>query len=130
MKTIDFFVEKNQELMQKILEIQEVAKEKDAKEAKKDLREVKRLTEEVQTNRKRIMYLETNPSERFINSEIERLDKKIAKIWSLYTPLDSEMYPKSLVTKHKKEYAASMGIPQLSEQLVELMYIVDFCGIG
>jgi hypothetical protein len=118
MKTIEFFKQKNRDLEEKIMGLQE-------SEEKSDIRDIKNMTKEIQMNRLRIMYLETKPTEEFINSEISRIQKKVDLIWSLYTPLDETKLPKSMVSKHRKEYGTKMDVYQLSEQLVELMYLAD-----
>lgn len=63
-------------------------------------------------------YLETTPTQKFIDLEIDRLQEKIAILSNRFDPADYKD-PRMAFKQHEKD----MGIPQLRTQLRTLRYI-------
>ena len=93
--------------------------------AEKDPKVKKKLKLRIPFLRMCVMYVESNPSDDFINSEIERINNRIEKIsdgfeyWKTL-PREKEVGDKKLLTFYYKE----MGVPKLRRQLQALRFLL------
>lgn len=73
-----------------------------------------------------ITYLETNPTEDFIKSEIKRLEKVVSAKSKEFdaTPLEKKGVPKKEVTKMRKAHEASYGLGKMRTQVRNLRMLL------
>lgn len=73
-----------------------------------------------------IMYLETNPNELFIKSEIVRVNKVIQAKLDGFDYWSKNICDKSVeVNKRKSMFSSQMGISNLKKQLKQLKFIYN-----
>lgn len=68
-------------------------------------------------------YLHTEPTQEFLDKELDRISNRINGFMKTYIPLDSERHTKATCTFHKRNYEKEMGIPKLRKQLTAINYI-------
>jgi len=69
-------------------------------------------------------YLQTEPREDYLKSEVLRLETKITNTMKLYTPLDAERFTKSQCTAHRALFRKQYNLPHIEKQLEILSYIL------
>jgi len=84
----------------------------------------KRLRKKVPLLRKCILYLETEPSEDFCKSEVDRICKAINKRMELFAPINEEKLTKKDLAKARKDHEKEWDIPKMRMQLKTLNYLL------
>jgi hypothetical protein len=83
--------------------------------------EFKKILTKIDNLKTLVKYLETNPCEKFIEKEIERLKNRITKTQvgfvSQWEP-DTKYYK-----KERANYLKEMGVPKLRQQLQSLLFL-------
>ena len=73
-----------------------------------------------------LLYLETNPNESFIRSEVERLKKLISSKESQYVKWSKDVCPKEIeVKKRKALFNRELGITVLKKHLKNNLFILQ-----
>lgn len=72
------------------------------------------------------MYLETNPSEEYLKKEVKRIENLLSAIDKLYIlPKDHEKLTKGILSKLRKPFDDTHGVPKLKKQLAALKYLLN-----
>lgn len=91
----------------------------------KDDRGKKAIGRKIKDLREVIMYLETNPNESFIKSEISRISSIIKAKSDGYQYWTKNICEKNIdVSKRKSLFNSQLGITSLKKQLKKLKYII------
>lgn len=89
-------------------------------------RDFNRIQKEIEGYELCELYLRTAPSESFVLSEAERLEKRLSLIDEQYIPPPNhKMMQRKELTKAKKEYEKEYQVPKLKSQLKFLRFILD-----
>lgn len=70
-----------------------------------------------------VNYLHTEPTQEFLDKELDRINNRISGFMKIYLPLNIDHNTKAACTAHKKSYEKEMGILKLRKQLTAINYI-------
>ncbi len=84
----------------------------------------KRLRKRIPFLKTCIAYVETNPSQTFMKSEVEKVENKIRLRMAQFSLDDYQELDKKTVTKLRKEHEKKYEIPHLREQLKTLKFLL------
>ena len=118
MKTLHDIKLEKQDLASKIKQLELTDDAKNLKKAKRSRVKLKQLNEYQ-------MYLETNPSKEYLEKEVSKIFNLLLAIDKLYVlPENHEKLTKGVLSKLRKPFDDTHGVPKLKKQLAALKYLL------
>ena len=88
-------------------------------------KEVKKIKKRIIFLKVCMYYVQSNPSQDFLEKERDRIINRVNMFLENYVPLNPEKYMKKDISSHKKKFEKEMDIPKLRTQLTTINFILN-----